>query len=64
MKIQNIPKTVWLLEKPSDEVEIGVDGEYEDYTVFYDMTILKGEFDLISNHKEQDILGELEAVFS
>ena len=64
MKIQNIHKTVWLLEKASDEVEIGVDGEYEDYTVFYDMTILKGEFDLISNHKEQDIRGELEAVFS
>ena len=49
-KIQRIPKTVWLLDKPSEEVEIGTDGEFEDYAVSDDMVLLKGEFDLVSNN--------------
>ncbi|KAJ7318913.1 hypothetical protein OS493_036904 [Desmophyllum pertusum] len=60
----SIPKTVWLLDKPSKEVEIGDDGEYEDYSVTDDIVLLKGEFDLVSNHKEEDIRRELEEIFS
>lgn len=45
-KIQSIPKIVWLLDKPSEEVEIGTDGEFDDYPVTDDMVLLKGEFDL------------------
>ena len=52
-KIQSIPKTVWLLDKPSEEAEIGTHGEFEDYPVTDDMVLLKGEFDLVSNHKEE-----------
>ena len=63
-KIQSIPKTVWLLEKPSEEAEIGTDGEYEDYPVTDDMVLLKGEFDLVNNHTEENIRRELEGVFS
>ena len=63
-KIQSIPKTVWLLDKPSKEVEIGTDGEFEDYPVTDDMVLLKGEFDLVSNHKEENIRRELEGIFS
>ena len=47
-KIQSIPKNVWLLDtKPHEEVKIGSDGQYEDYSVYDDMVLLKGEFDLI-----------------
>ena len=63
-KIQSIPKTVWLLDKPSEEVEIGTDGEFEDYPVTDDMVLLKGEFDLVSNHNEDNIRRELEGIFS
>ena len=63
-KIQSIPKTVWLLDKPSEEVEIGTDGEFEDYPVTDDVVLLKGEFDLVSNHKEENIRRELEGIFS
>ena len=63
-KIQSIPKTVWLLDKPSEEAEIGTDGEFEDYPVTDDMVLLKGEFDLVSNHKEENIRRELEGIFS
>ena len=45
-------------------MEIGTDRENEDYSVSDDMVILKGEFDLISNHKEEDIRREPEAGFS
>ena len=45
-------------------MEIGSDGQYEDYSVSNDMVLLKGEFDLITNHKEEDLRKELEAVFS
>ena len=64
MKIQKVPKTVWLLDKPCDEVELTEDGGYEDYPVSDDMVLLKGEFDLVSNHTEEDIRRELEALFS
>ena len=63
-KIQSIPKTVWLLDKPSEEVEIGTDGEFEEYPVTDDMVLLKGEFDLVSNHKEANVRRELEGIFS
>ena len=52
-KIQSIPKTVWLLDKPSEEAEIGTDGKFEDYPVTDDMVLLKGKFDLVSNHKKK-----------
>ena len=54
-KLQGIPKTAWLLDKPSQQVEIGTNGEFEDYPVTDDMVPLKGEFDLVSNHKEENI---------
>ena len=63
-KTQSIPKTVWLLDKPSEEVEIGTDREFEDYAVSDDMVLLKVEFDLVSNHKEENIRRELEGIFS
>ena len=63
-QIQSIPKTVWLLDKPSEEAEIGTDGEFEDYPRTNDMVLLKGEFDLVSNHKEENIRRELEGIFS
>lgn len=65
VKVQKVPKTVWLLEKPSEEVELTDDGgSYEDYSLTDDMVLLKGEFDLVSNHTEEEIRRELEAVFS
>ena len=63
-KIQSISKTVWLLDKPSKEADIGTNGEFEDYSVTDDMVFLKGEFDLVSNHKEENIRRELEGIFS
>ena len=63
-QIQSIPKTVWLLDKPSEEAEIGTDGEFENYPRTNDMVLLKGEFDLVSNHKEENIRRELEGIFS
>ena len=63
-QIQSIPKTVWLLDKPSEEAEIGTDGEFENYPRTNDMVLLKGEFDLVSNHKEENIRRELERIFS
>ena len=59
-----MPSTVWLLDKPSEKAEIGTDGEFEDYPVTDDMVLLKGEFDLVSNHKEENIRRELEGIFS
>jgi len=47
------------LDKPSEEAEIGTDGELVDYPVTDDMVHLKGEFDLVSNHKEENIRREL-----
>jgi len=52
------------LDKPSEEAEIGTDGEFEDYPVTDDMLLLKGEFDLVSNHKEENIRRELKGIFS
>ena len=52
------------MDKPSEEVEIGTDGEFEDYAVSDDMVLLKGEFDLVSSHKEENIRRELEGIFS
>ena len=49
---------------PSEGAEIGTDEEFEDYPVTDDMVLLKGEFDLVSNHKEENIRGELEGIFS
>ena len=63
-KIQIIPKTVWLLDKKSEEVEIGTDGEFEDSPVTDDMVLKKGEFDLVSNNKEENIRREVEGIFS
>jgi hypothetical protein len=63
VQIKKIPKTVWLLEKPSEDVELTDNGGYEDYAINDDMVLLKGEFDLISNHTEDDIRRELEALF-
>ena len=62
--MQRIPKTVWLLNKPSEEVDIGTDGEFEDYALTDDIVLLKGEFNLVSNHKEENIRRELEGIFS
>ena len=31
--VQSIPKTVWLLERPDDNVEITDDGCYSDYAI-------------------------------
>lgn len=61
-KIQ--PKTVWLLDKKSEEVDIGTDGEFEDSPVTDDMVLLKGEFDLVSNNKEENIRREVERIVS
>lgn len=47
LKIQSILKIVWFLDKLSEEVEIGIDGEFDDYFVIDDMVLLKGEFDLL-----------------
>lgn len=63
VKIQTIPKTVWLLDKPNDDVEISPDGDCEDYSITDEMVLLKGEFDLVSNQKEEDIRRELEGIF-
>ena len=63
-KMQRIPKTVWLLNTPSEEVDIGTDGEFEAYAVTDDIVLLKGEFNLVSNHKEENIRRELEGIFS
>ena len=48
------------MDKPSKEAEIDTNGEFEDYPVADDMVLLKGEFDLVSNHKEENIRRELE----
>lgn len=64
VKIQSIPRTVWLLDKPSEDVEIGTDGEYEDYAVTVDMVLLKREFDPVNNHREENIRRELEGIFN
>ena len=63
VKIQTIPKTVWLLDKPNDDVEISPDGDCEDYSITDEMVLLKGEVDLVSNQKEEDIRRELEGIF-
>jgi len=52
------------LDKPREEAEIGTDGEFEDYPVTDDMVLLKGEFDLVSNHKEENTRRGLEGIFS
>lgn len=62
MKIQTIPKTVWLLDKPNDDVKVIPGGDYEDYSITDEMVLLKGEFDLISNEKEEDVRRELEGI--
>ena len=54
---------MWLLDKPSDDMEISPDGDYEDYSITDEMVLLKGEFDLVSNQKEEDIRRELEGIF-
>ena len=37
--------------------------ETEDYSITDEMVLLKGEFDLVSNQKEEDIRRELEGIF-
>ena len=49
---------------PSEKAKIDTDGEFEDYPVTNDMVLLKGEFDLVSNHKQENIRRELEGIFS
>ena len=51
------------MDKPNDDVEISPDGDWEDYSITDKMVLLKGEFDLVSNQKEEDIRRELEGIF-
>ena len=43
---------------------IGTDGEFEDCPGTDDKVLVKGKFDLVSNHKEENIRRELERIFS
>ena len=63
VKIQTISKTVCLLDKPNDDMEISPNGDYEYFSVTAEMVLLKGKFDLVSNQKEEDITRELEGIF-
>ena len=56
--VQSIPKTVWLLERPGDDVEITDDGCYRDYAITEDSVLLKAEIDLKSDQNEEAIRGE------
>ena len=62
--VQSIPKTVWLLERPDDDVEVTDDGCYGDYAITEDSILLKAEIDLKSDQTEEAIRGELKAVFN
>ena len=61
-KVKTVPKTVWMLDKSSEE-HFGSDGGYNEYRIREDMIVVKGEIDLMSNHTEQDIRREITAVF-
>ena len=56
--VHSIPKTVWLLERPDDDVEIT-----NDYAITEDSVLLKAEIDLKSDQNEEAIRGELKDVF-
>ena len=61
--VQSIPKTVWLLERPDDDVQITDDGCYGDYALTDDSVLVKAEIDLKSDQNENAIRGELQTVF-
>ena len=61
--VQSIPKTVWLLERPDDDVQITDDGCYGDYALNDDSVLVKAEIDLKSDQNEDAIRGELQTVF-
>ena len=61
--VHSIPKTVWLLERPDDDVEITDDGCYRNYAITEDSVLLMAEIDLKSDQNEEAIRGELKDVF-
>ena len=54
--VQSIPKTVWLLDIPDDDVQITDDGCYGDYALNDDSVLVNPEIDLKSDQNEDDFV--------
>ena len=56
--VQSIPKTVWLLERPEEDVSCNRENSFTE-----DSVLVRAEIDLTSDQNKEEIRGELQTVF-
>lgn len=56
--VQSIPKTVWLLERPEEDVSCNRENSFTE-----DSVLVRAEIDLTSDQNIEEIRGELQTVF-